>query len=132
MPKYQEKILKQDINIASTGDNVVITIGSGEMPTAWENGAEYIAIDHINLIPNAAVTVQFKDGATTDANNATVPQANYGGAYSLNQYQGFVIENAIQSEQGIITLKRNHSFVINLSAPVQVSGFIRYRRIMSN
>lgn len=125
---FQERLLKQDINISGAGDNTVITIAQGEMPTTWENGAVQILIDHINLVPTSAVNVQFKDGATTDANNGTVPQANYGGAYPLQQSQGFVLENSMGNEQdGIIRLKPNKSFVINLSAGVQVSGFIRYR-----
>ena len=127
MTNQLESLRKQDINISTTGDNIVITLSQGEMPTTWDAPGAFIAIDHINLIPNGSVTMQLKDGATTDANNGTVPQTNYGGAYSLSQYQGFVLENVVEYEKGIITLKPNHSFVINLSAPVQVSGFIRYR-----
>ena len=129
---WEEQLLKQDVNISAAGDNVVITPGQGEMPASWENGATYIAIDHMNLVPNTAVTVQLKNGATTDANNATIPQANYGGPYSLTSNQGWVLENAIQNEHGVITLAPNKSLVINLSGAVQVSGFIRYRILMSN
>lgn len=129
---FQEQALKQDISINSVGDNIVITIGSGEMPSSWENSAVYVVIDHINLIPNAAVTMQLKNGATSDANNATVAQTNYGGAYSLTANQGFVLENSARDEHGIITLKANKSFVINLSGAVQVSGFIRYRLLATN
>lgn len=110
----------------------MITIGQGEMPAGWDNPGTYIAIDSINLIPAAAVTVQLKNGATTDANNGSVPQANYGGPYPFAQNQGFVLENAFENEHGVITLAPNKSFVINLSAGIQVSGFIRYRLLASN
>lgn len=129
---YQSALLKADVSISAAGDNTIITIGAGEMPTGWDNSATYIAIDHINLVPASAVTVQLKDGASTDANIATSPQTNYGGAYQLTSNQGFVLENAIQNEHGLISLKPNHSFVINLSGAVQVSGFIRYRLLMTN
>lgn len=121
MTFYQERLLKADININTAGDNTIIVPGAGEMPATWENGAVYIVIDHINLVPAAAVTVQLKNGTT-----------NYGGAYPLTSNQGFVLENAIHSEVGIITLGPNKNFVINLSAGVQVSGFIRYRLLMTN
>ena len=130
--EWQERLLKADINISNSGDNVVITPGSGEMPAAWDNPGTYIAIDQINLIPNAAVTMTFKNGATTDANNGTVPQASYGGPYSLAQNQGFVIDNPMQHQDGIVTLKPNKSFVINLGSGVQVSGFVRYRLMQAN
>lgn len=129
---YQETFRKQDINISASGDNVVITPGAGEMPAGWDNPATYIVIDHINLVPNSAVVIQLKDGATTDANNGTSPQSNYGGPYSLGQNQAYTIENAVRNEHGIITLKPNHSFVINLGGAVQVSGFIRYRLVLTN
>lgn len=126
MSHYQEKLLKQDVSIASSGDNTVITIGSGEMPAGWDNASTYIAIDHINLIPASSVTVQFKNGTVAEGSS------NYGGLYSLTGNQGFVLENAIQNEHGIITLGPNKSFVINLGGAVQVSGFIRYRLLASN
>lgn len=111
---YQAQLLKADINISAAGDNTVI-VG----PT--ENSSCYIAIDHINMVPASAVNVQLKDGGTA-----------YGGAYPLAQNQGFVIENAMENEHGIITLSPNQPLVINLSSAVQVSGFIRYRILGSN
>lgn len=88
----------------------MIIVGPTETP------ATYIAIDSINLIPAGAVNVQLKDGA-----------ANYGGLYSFAQNQGFVLENAMHHMQGVISLGPNNSFIINLSSPTQVSGFVRYR-----
>lgn len=123
---WQEKLLKQDININTSGDNTVITINAGEMPAKWDNSATYIAIDHINLVPAANVTMQLKSGTSAEG------QVNYGGAYPLTTSQGFVLENAMENEHGVITLPANRSFVINLGGAVQVSGFIRYRLLMSN
>ena len=104
---YPERLNKADISIASSGDNTIIAA-----PT---DGA-YIVIDHLNLVPTSAVTVQFKDGSTA-----------YGGAYPLDTKQGFVLENAIHNDDGVITLRPNQAFVINLGGAVQVSGFVRYR-----
>lgn len=118
---FQERELKADISISTAGDNTIIAPGSGQMPAAWENGAEYLAIDFIVLFPASAVTIQLKDGATP-----------YGGAYGLAAQQPFVFDNSAHLDGGIITGSPNQNFVINLSAPVQVSGFIRYRRKMSN
>jgi hypothetical protein len=118
---FQERELKADINISTSGDNTIIAPGSGQMPATWDNSAEFIAIDFIVLFATAAVTVQMKDGTT-----------NYGGAYPLAAQQAYVFDNTPHLENGIITLSANSNFVINLSAPVSVTGFIRYRRKQSN
>lgn len=125
-------MLKADINVSAAGDSIVIGLGVGQMPAAWENSGECIAIDHINLIVSGATTLQFKDGALTDATNGTVPQANYGGAYALQQGQAIVLENAMQHNDGVMMMGANKSFVINSTSAVQVSGFIRYRRLNTN
>jgi hypothetical protein len=106
--EFSENLKKADINIASSGDNTIIA--------APANG--YIVIDHINFIPTTAVSVQLKDGATA-----------YGGSYPLDAKQAFVLENAMRSEKGVVTLTPKTAFVINLSGATQVSGFIRYRII---
>jgi hypothetical protein len=105
-----EHLLKADINTATSGDNTIIAAPSGT--------GQYIVIDHINLAPAGAVSIQIKDGSTS-----------YGGLYSLASNQLFALDNVIQNEEGIITLSVNSAFVINLSGAVQVSGFIRYRII---
>jgi hypothetical protein len=105
-----ENLLKADISISTLGDNTIIAAPSGT--------SEYLVIDHINMVPNSSVTIQLKDGSTS-----------YGGAYSLTASQGWVLENSVQNQEGIITLSANSAFVINLSAGVQVSGFVRYRII---
>jgi hypothetical protein len=104
---WNETLEKADISINTSGDNVII---------AAPGNGKYLAIDHINLVPAAVVIVQLKDGST-----------NYGGAYPLTTSQGFVLENAIQNDHGVITCSNNSGFTINLSGAVQVSGFIRYR-----
>lgn len=106
---YAENLKKADINISSSGNNTIISA-----PT---NG--YIVIDHINFLAgSSSVNVQLKDGAT-----------NYGGLYQLTSNQAITLENTIQNEKGIITLTPGNAFIINLSAAVQVSGFVRYRVI---
>ena len=101
-----DKLRKADINIASSGNNTIITATAGK----------YIAIDHINFIPTTAVTVQLKDGST-----------NYGGSYPLDAKQGLVFDNVMEHTDGIITMSNGSDFVINLGSAVQVSGFVRYR-----
>lgn len=125
---WEEQLLEDDINISASGDNIVITPGSGNMPATWENKAVYIAIDHINLVPSAGVTMQLKSGKSSGEG----VQKNYGGPYPLAQNQGFVLENAMQNTDGVITLGPNQSLIINLGSGVQVSGFVRYRLMVSN
>ena len=106
---FQETLEKADINISTSGDNTIIS--------APGNG-KYIAIDFLAFLPNTAATVQLKDGST-----------NYGGALSLSANQGFILENSMMNEHGVVTLSNNSAFVINLSGAIQVSGFCRYRII---
>lgn len=113
-----EHLLKADIDISSVvypaGDNTIIAApgASGE--------SQYIAIDHINLIPDSAATIQLRDGGA---------QLPYGGIYSLAANQHFVLDNATQNPDGIITLSTHSSFDIRLYAAGQVTGFVRYRII---
>ena len=107
---FVEYTLKADINISSSGTNVIL---SSPIPT--DNNL-YYAIDHINLVPDAAVTLQIVCGST-----------NYGGAYSLTANQGFILENVSGDENGIITCGADEAFLLELSDAVQVSGFIKYR-----
>jgi len=106
--EFSENLKMASISISTSGDNTIISAPA----------SGYIAIDHINFIPTTAVNVQMKDGSTA-----------YGGAYPLDAKQAFVLENAMRSEKGVITLTPKTAFVINLSGATQVSGFIRYRII---
>lgn len=96
------------------------------MPAGWDNPGTYIVIDFISFIPSGPVTVQLNNGTVAEG------QVAYGGALPLVASQPLTWENAIRNEHGIMTLSPNHSFVINLNSPVQVSGFIRYRLLVSN
>lgn len=123
---FQERELKADVNISTAGNNIIIAPGMSApgvqgMPANWENPAEYLAIDYLVIFPAAAVTLQIMDGTTP-----------YGGAYQLAAQQPFILENAMHAEDGLLKLSPNSNLEINLSAPVQVSGFALFRRKMSN
>lgn len=105
-----EKRIHQNIDISSSGDNTIITAPSGT--------SEYLVIDHINIVPNSAVTLTLKSGST-----------DLSGGYALTTNQGFVLENSYQDESGLIKCAENEAFIINLSGAVQVSGFVKYRII---
>lgn len=105
---YGERLKNVAISIASSGDNTIISA-----PT---NG--YIAIDNINFVPNAAVSVKLISGST-----------DLTGTYSLTANQGFTQDNTFLNPDGIITCAVGEAFKINLSGAVQVSGFCRYRII---
>ncbi len=126
MTSPQERLYHIPITFSGAGDNTVIGLSSGDLPAAWDNGATYIVVDHLNLIPNGAVTMTLNNGTVAEGQTAL------SGAYSLVANQGFVIENAIRNEHGILTLGPNRSLVINLSSGVQVSGFARVRLLASN
>lgn len=102
------KLMRADIDFATSGDHTVIAAPS----------TGYIAIEHINFITTSAVIVQMKAGVR-----------NYGGPYPFDAKQTFTIENAIQNEDGIITLLPGEAFVMNSGGAVQISGFCRYRVI---
>ena len=106
---YNERLNKADVSISSSGDNTII---------AAPSTGQYIAIDHVSLLPTTAVAVQFKDGTTA-----------YGGAFPLGTLQALVLENSMQHQDGVITLSSGQAFVINLGSAVQVGGIVRYRII---
>lgn len=103
---YENDLRKADIDTNAAGDTIIIAAPA----------SGYIAIDHINLIPTAAVSVQFKTGAT-----------NYGGAYPLDAKQALTLENSMHNPKGVITCGAGEAFTINLGGAVQVGGFVRYR-----
>ena len=101
------KLQKADIDISSSGDNIIISApGSGK----------YLAIDFIYIFPASAVTTQFKDGSTA-----------YGGSLPLDAKQPVTLENTIQDQDGVLTMSNNSAFVINLNSAVAVTGLVRYR-----
>jgi hypothetical protein len=103
------RLMKADIDFATSGAHTVIAAPS----------EGYIVIEHINFIPTSAVTVQFVDGST-----------NYGGTYALDTKQAFVLENAIQNEDGLMRMSSASAFGITTGGAVQVSGFVLYRIII--
>ena len=105
-----EKRIHANIDISSSGDNTVIAAPSGT--------SEYLAIDHINLVPDSAVGLTLKSDTTS-----------LSGTYSLTANQGFVLENSYQDQDGLLTCAAGKAFIVNLSGAVQVSGFVKYRII---
>lgn len=105
---YLENLRTQTIDIATAGDNTLITA-----PTTDGN---YIAIDFIQIFVPAALAVTMKNGTTA-----------INGVYTFQAGQNVTIENAMKNEHGVITCSPNTAFVINLGAALQCSGFIRYR-----
>lgn len=101
-----ENLKNQAIDISSSGDNTIIV--------APPRG--YIAIDHLNLVPNSAVGLTLKSGST-----------ELSGTYSLTANQGFTLDNPMQHQKGVITCADGEALVINLDSVVQCSGFVRYR-----
>lgn len=100
--------MNQTIDIASSGANTLIAA-----PTTG-----YIVIDFITLLPTTGVTVTLKHGSTA-----------FTGPLPLDTKQPFTFENAIHSDQGILTCLPGEAFVITLGSAVQCGGFIRYRII---
>ena len=77
-----------------------------------------------------ALKIEWSPGAPA----ATSGTVNTGTAspYQLAAQQPFIMENSMHLEDGLIKLSPNSNLTINLSAPVQVSGFALFRRKMSN
>jgi hypothetical protein len=101
-----EKLKTAVVSFSASGNNTIIAAPS----------QGYIAIDHINFIPSAAVGMKLISG-TTDLS----------GVYDLGIRQGYTMENTTHNQDGIITCKNKEAFIINLDAAVQCSGFCRYR-----
>jgi hypothetical protein len=108
---WQETLRTAPINVAASGDNVLIAA-----PTTV---GDYIAIDFIQIIPTTAVTLQFYSGAST-----TSPLT---GPYPLSAQQVVTDENVFQNQHGILECAANQAFVMNLGGAVQCGGFIKYR-----
>jgi len=106
-----DKLYKADVDFAALGDNTVIAAPS----------AGRIAVDFILVFPEDSTTIQLLDGST-----------DYGGEFALDAKQPFVIENTAGFYDGVITLTKENALVINSSAAVQVSGFVRYRVLDAN
>lgn len=93
------------IDISSSGDNTVIV--------APETGA-HIEIDHILFVAAGAVDIILKDGSTDKT-----------GAMTFGASGTFAFDNG--NAQYPFEITTGNGFVINLSAGVQVSGWVFYR-----
>ena len=107
---FYEEQLKADINFATSGDHIIVAIPAGA-PASCR-----VAIDQINFIVAGSTNIQLKDGSTA-----------YGGAYPMSANQAMVLENVWAETTGVISTSAGQNFVMNSSASVQVSGFVRYR-----
>jgi hypothetical protein len=93
------------ISFSSSGDNTVV---SG-------TGGQTIRVHRMVFVVTSAVNVTVKDGASTSLTGA-MPMTAYGGvALDLSDTPWFVTASG-------------NALVINLSAAVQVSGFIQYTK----
>lgn len=102
-----ENRLSVAINTSTSGDNTIISApGAGH----------YLAIDFLALNPNGG-------GQTLVVNSGTTERFRL----VLDDNQPYTFENAIHDPSGIITCGDNESFVINLSAATQVTGYVKYR-----
>ncbi len=106
---YQEKLYTAVIDIATSGDNSIISA---------PGAAHYIAIDFLQVFTPNAVGVTFKHGSTA-----------FNGKYAFASGQNITMENSFENRDGVLTCGMNESFSINLDASQQCSGFIRYRII---
>jgi|ERR1035437_1338784 hypothetical protein len=109
---FQETLYTATINVAASGDNVLIAA-----PTTT---GDYIAIDFIQIIPTTAVTITFYSG----------PQSSgvaLSGPYPLSAQQVVTDENVFQNQHGVIECPVNTSFNLYTGGAVQCGGFIRYR-----
>lgn len=107
---YHETLETVVINFSASGDNIIIPAPGDQ---------KYIAIDFIQLVPAADVTLTYYSGTPGGvALSGPMP-------YKANQV--ITIENAMKNEHGVITCGNNAAFVVNTNAGVAVTGFARYR-----
>lgn len=113
MNPYNETLEQAVVSFSATGDNTVIAApGTGK----------YLAIDFLQYIPSADVTITLYSG----------PQASgtaISGAMPLKANQANTIENAMHNEHGVITCNDNQSFNMFSTGSSTITGFIRYRII---
>jgi hypothetical protein len=108
---WQETLRTAPINIAASGDNILI---------AAPTGGGYIAIDFIQIMPTTAVSVTFYSGPQASGTALTGP-------YPLGALQVVTDENVVQNQHGVMECKVNQAFNIYLGGAVQCGGFVRYR-----
>lgn len=106
------------VSFSGTGDNVVI---------AAPGAGKYLAIDFLQFVPSADVSLTLWNGLSTGTPTST----NYAisGAMPFKANQPDTIENSVRNEHGIITCDDNQPFNMYSSGGSTVTGFIRYRII---
>ncbi len=109
MAEYQETLEQGVVSFSGTGDNTII---------AAPTGGRYLAIDFLQMVPSADVSLTLKSGST--AISGIVP-------YKANQAN--TIENSMGNEHGVVTCEPNSAFVIGSTGSSTITGFIRYRII---
>lgn len=93
------------VSFSSSGDNTVV---SG-------TGGQTIRVHRIMFVVAGTVNVTLKDGASTSLS----------GAIPMTAYGGLILD--LSDTPWFVTAAGN-AFIINLSAAVQVSGFIQYTK----
>ena len=91
------------INISASGDNTIVAAVT----------AQTIRVHKLFLAASGAVSIKFKDGASTD----------FMPAFPLQAYGGMVLDS--DQDPWFVTTAGN-ALIINLSAAVQVSGILYY------
>jgi hypothetical protein len=111
---YAEKLYTAKIDIATSGNNVIIVApGVGH----------HLAIDFLQVFTPVAVGVTFEYGPTGG------PYVAFNGKYSFASGQNITSENSYCNPDGVLIFKDNQVFVINLDASQQCSGIVNYRII---
>lgn len=111
---YIERLYTQPINIATSGDNLLI---------AAPGVGHYIAIDFLQVFVPVAVGVTMEHGPTGG------PYTAFNGKYSFQSGQNVTLENSFCNVAGVLNCADNEGFLINLDASQQCSGILRYRII---
>jgi len=106
---YQETLESVAVSFSATGDNQII---------AAPGDGKYLAIDFLQFLPSADVTLTFKSGTTA-----------LSGAMPFKANQADTVENAMKNEHGVLTCGNNAAFVIGSTGSSTITGFCRYRII---
>jgi len=106
------------VSFSGTGDNTII---------AAPGAGKYLAIDFLQFVPSADVTLTMWNGPSTVSPTNTNFAISGDMPFKANQPN--TIENAVRNEHGILTCDDNQPFVIKSSGASTVTGFMRYRII---
>lgn len=107
--EYIETLESVAVSFSATGDNTII---------AAPGDGKYLAIDFLQFIPSATVTLTLKSGSTSLT-----------GAMPFAAGQANTMENAMRNEHGVVTCGNNEAFIIGSTGSSTISGICRYRII---